>query len=129
MTGRTLSDMFGRMRHSDPATMCHRAGHYLAAVAICLLVGCAAKPAKLWENPALPRDEWPIDNSECRRLAERKIDQEIGANELDRAPDNIAGPGAYQRNVNRADAARRQAQLFSACMTERGYRPLKRQGS
>ncbi len=98
----------------------------LTAPLAAILGGCAAKPSTIWENPSVAREDWPLDNSECRRAARRKIEQEFGGSELDRAPDNLPGAQTYDRSVTRYDANRRQTQLFEDCMRQRGYRPMKR---
>ncbi len=95
-----------------------------ASLAVVLAVACAA-PIR-WENPGVPRDQWPGDKTACRAQAAAEAERDYVRGYRIQDDDTRTDP--LRARVARFDALKKRDTLFARCMRARGYREVKESG-
>ncbi len=97
-----------------------------AFLAVFLAAACAA-PAR-WENPAVPRDQWPGDTAACRAQAAAEAEREFFRDHVYRGRDDDPRADPLRARMARFDAVKHRDNLFARCMRARGYREVREGG-
>ncbi len=84
------------------------------------LAGSCARNGN-WENPNVPKEQWPRDAAACRRGAAAEVEREAAREEILRHGGPSGTGGAYEAEMARYDALKRRDALTARCMKIRGY--------
>ena len=97
-----------------------------ALLAVVLAAACAA-PTR-WENPGVPRDQWPGDKAACRAQTAAEAERDYVRDRVYRSRDDDSRADPLQARMARFDALKQRDKLFARCMRARGYREVKESG-
>lgn len=79
-----------------------------------------------WEHPSLPWERWETDRAECRLVARDEAERDFAIQQQGGAPDDYSRLRPLATSVDRFQASQRQEQLFERCLSDRGYRRVRR---
>ena len=80
-----------------------------------------------WEHPSKPWEQWDADRAECRLVARDEAERDFAIQQQRGAPDDYSRLRPLRSSVDRFEASQRQEQLYERCLSDRGYRRVRRE--
>jgi hypothetical protein len=88
--------------------------------------GTARSAPGQWENPTKPFEEWGRDRAECGELATMRAEEELAAASGGAPPVGWSRMAPFEQSMTQFEAGQRRDELFARCMSDRGYRLVRR---